>query len=247
MAQDLEPWSACDGALKLAQKRYEESAGKYGLPPRADFSPDFLCPLGQEEFDLWVYTQLCNAGVAVELIKNGGQEGEPMYQAVQIVDDEDMVSAMGVIDPMNITYCDWNDMLGLQVKLKLAAQWRVSITDDNISQHNLGALGGGRGGRPRAAASKTSIQNARLFEVTVDVPGHGVRCCAAVARMITINIAFQTEVDTQGITRSKWKNKLPCIQQRRIDILFTNAYFCSVQVRVPEHVFQNAERNTERG
>ena len=181
MAQDLEPWSACDGALKVAQKRYEESAGKYGLPPRADFSPDFLCPLGQEEFDLWVYTQLCNAGVAVELIKNGGQEGEPMYQAVQIVDDEDMVSAMGVIDPMNITYCDWNDMLGLQVKLKLAAQWRVSITDDNISQHNLGALGGGRGGRPRAAASKTSIQNARLFEVTVDVPGHGVHlllCCS---------------------------------------------------------------------
>ena len=64
-------------------------------------------------------------------------------------------------------------MLGLQVKLKLAAQWRVSITDDNISQHPLGALGNGRGGRPRAAASKTSIQNARLFEVTVDVPGHG--------------------------------------------------------------------------
>ena len=96
MAQDLEAWSACDGALKLAQKRYEESAGKYGLPPRHDFSPDFLCPLGQEDFDLWVYTQLCNAGVAVELIKNGGNEGEPMYQAVQIVDKEDMESAMGV-------------------------------------------------------------------------------------------------------------------------------------------------------
>ena len=108
-------------------------------------------------------------------------------------------------------------------------------------------MGNGRGGRPRAAASKTSIQNARLFEVTVDVPGHGVHCCAAVARMITINIAFQTEVDTRGITRSKWKKEMPCIQQRRIDILFTNAYFCSVQVRVPEHVFQNAERNTERG
>ena len=122
-----------------------------------------------------------------------------MYQAVQIVDTESMESAMAVIDPLHITYCDWNDMLGLQVKLKLAAQWRVSITDDNISQHNLGALGGGRGGRPRAAASKTSIQNARLFEVTVDVPVHGVRCCAAVARMITINIAFQTEVDQRSI------------------------------------------------
>ena len=91
------------------------------------------------------------------------------------------------------------------------------------------------------------IQNARLYEVTVDVPGHGVRCCAAVARMITINISFQTEVDAKSVVRSKWKNKLPCIQQRRIDMLFTNAYFCSVQVRVPEHVFQHAERNTERG
>ena len=170
-----------------------------------------------------------------------------MYQAVQIVDETDMERAFEEWDPEKVTYCDWNDMLGLQVKLKLAAQWRVSITDDNISQHNLGALGGGRGGRPRAAASKTSIQNARLFEVTVDVPGHGVHCCAAVARMITINIAFQTEVDAKSVVRSKWKNKLPCIQQRRIDMLFTNAYFCSVQVRVPEHVFQNAERNTERG
>ena len=103
MAQDLEPWSACENALKLAQKRWEESAGKYGLPPRSNFSPDFLCPLGQDEFDLWVYTQLCNAGVAVELIKNGGYEGEPMYQAVQIVDTEDMESAMAVIDPSHIT------------------------------------------------------------------------------------------------------------------------------------------------
>ena len=54
MAQDLEAWSACDGALKLAQKRWEESAGKLGLPPRADFGSDFMCPLGQEDFDLWV-------------------------------------------------------------------------------------------------------------------------------------------------------------------------------------------------
>ena len=89
-----------------------------------------------------------------------------------------------------------------------------------------------------------------LYEIAAVVPpgnSGAVKCCTAFARMITINIAFQTEVDTQGITRSKWKKEMPCIQQRRIDILFTNAYFCSVQVRVPEHVFQNAERNTERG
>jgi len=246
MGEELVAWSACDGALKVAQQRWDELGGRMGLPPRAEFGQDFVCPLGQEDFDLWVYTQLCNAGVAVELIKNGGSEEEQLYQAMQIVAETDMETAFGEMDPMRITYCDWYDMLGIQVKLNHACQWRISIADENVSQHST-AAGGTRAGRARLSAAKTSIQNARLFEVTVDVPDHGVHCCAAVARMITINIAFQTEEDTQGIARSKWKNKLPCINQRRIDMLFTNAYFCSVQVRVPEHVFQNAERNTERG
>ena len=82
-----------------------------GLPPRAEFGQDFVCPLGQEDFDLWVYTQLCNAGVAVELIKNGGSEEEQLYQAVQIVDEVCMVRAFEEMNPVKITYCDWNDML----------------------------------------------------------------------------------------------------------------------------------------
>ena len=102
MDEELEPWLACNAAFQVAQTRWVDHNGGKGLPPLPHIPPDFVCPLGQEPWDLWVYAQLCNAGVTVELLKSGGEEGEGLYQAMQIVDESDMESAFEEMNPMNI-------------------------------------------------------------------------------------------------------------------------------------------------
>ena len=201
----------------------------------------FVNPLGMEDKDWFVHNVLSCAGITVECL-GGAQEEEMKYIAVQIVDELDLNRAMDATSLQEIRYCDMDDMLGLQVKLSGQCKWKVSILEENVEQHGIGQAGRAARGRAAQAAKATSIENLHCYEISVVVPsgGGGAKCTVAFARDITINIYFKY-TENLNVRSSIWKNDLPVIQQRRIDMLFTNKYVTSVQV------LWNVERNAAGG
>ena len=219
----------------------EEAFARSDLP-KLERKPDLVNPLGMEDFDWFVLNMLQGAGITVECL-GAGAEGALKYQAMQIVDEYDMQEALKVTELQNIAHVDMDNMLGLQVKLNGIWHWKVTVVEENLEQHGglSSRLARGRAG---GAAKTSSFENRHLYEIATVVPreGGGVKCSAAVAGGITINIAFQyNKVAQDGVKHSLWKNNSPLISQRRIDIVFTNQYMTSIQVCVPERVAEHRQ------
>ena len=106
MAEAVEP---VVGAVSVVEDAFAHSD-----LPKLDKRPDFMNPLGMEDFDWFVLNVLSSAGITVECI-GAGVEGVSKYQAVQIVDDHDFKEAFKVKDIERVKFVDQEDMLGLQV------------------------------------------------------------------------------------------------------------------------------------
>ena len=116
-----------------------EAFAKSDLPKENKHGPDFVCPLGMDEYDRFVYDLLLNAGITVELLSDQpiDKSAEDLYSAVQIVDDWDMNHFFEQKDPDLISLCDKDDMLGVQVKLHAGLRWKLTISNDMKEQHPL--------------------------------------------------------------------------------------------------------------
>ena len=108
------------------------------LPRNKPRKEDFVCPLGSDNLDWWVYDHLCNAGIAVELLELDETEGGSRYVFAQIVDEVDLNSVMQkATSPENIFLCNAEEMLGVQVKLNAAHKWKLTIVNENMPQHPI--------------------------------------------------------------------------------------------------------------
>ena len=231
--------AAAEGALEGGVSVLEEAFRLSDLP-KLDKRPEFVNPLGMEEFDWFVLNVLSSAGITVECIGAAAGEVEK-YQAVQIVDDHDFNEAFKETDLERVKFVDCEDMLGLQVKLSGAWHWKVTVVEDNKEFH-LGHSARAVRGRAGGPIKTSSFENLHVYEIAAVVPpgnSGAVKCCAAFAGMITINIAFKTNEDAHGVQSAVWNAGYPATSQRRIDVVFANKYLTSVQVRVPYCVFQN--------
>ena len=218
-----------EGAVSVVEEAFARSD-----LPKLERKPDFVNPLGMEDFDWFVLNVLMNAGITVECIGAGAVEASK-YQAVQIVDEHDFNAALKVTDLDRIAFCDQEDMLGLQVKLSGAWQWKVTVVEDNNEFHGGQSARSARG-RVGGSVKTSSFENLHVYEIAAVVPpgSGGVKCCAAFASSITINIAFKTKIDSvHSVEIAVWQKGWPAIAQRRIDVVFANKYMTSVQVRVP--------------
>ena len=215
-----------DGPFAAAEDAFKRTTA---LPRNKPRKEDFVCPLGSDNFDWFVYDNLCNAGIAVELIELDDTEGGSRYVAAQIVDELDLNSAMQkATSPENIFLCNAEEMLGLQVKLNAAHKWKLTIVNENMPQHPIASARHVRG----RAVKSTTFENRRFYEIAVEVPDTDqIRCTTATAQNVTINVAFQQE-KRAGSTESRWNadNSLPYIAQRRIDVAFANKLTYEVQV-----------------
>ena len=215
--------------------------GGYTPVPKAD---DKVNALGMDgEFDWFVYNILAAAGINVEC-QHERHEVEK-YSAVQIVSRYDRVTALEVKNEGDIKLVEKEAMHGLQVKLNGAHTWKVEVTDEPLEQHGGGSARAAS--RARASTKVTTLKNMHQYEIAVPVPDGDVVCTAAVARNLTINLAFKTdqfEGADRSTEKSQWKDGLPLIAQRRIDAVFTNQFFTCAQVRVPCARTQNGTRNT---
>ena len=212
--------------------------------PRAEVPEGVVNPLGMEPLDWFVFNVLSSAGITLEIINQHEVPVEvSKYQVVQIVEETSLLAALDNNDLNQVRWAKGTNMLGMQVKLNGVLHWKVNIVDQNLEHHNTS--GRTLRGRGQSAVKTTQIQNLHMFEIAINVPSEGMRCTVAVARNITINIAFKTNVSPSAST-SLWSNSLPLIAQRRIDFLFTNRYITSVQVRTRSIcvpcAFQNANR-----
>ena len=217
-----------DGPFAAAEDAFKRTTA---LPRNKPRKEDFVCPLGSDNYDWFVYDNLCNAGIAVELIELDDTEGGCRYVAAQIVDELDLNSAMQkATSPENIFLCNAEEMLGLQVKLNAAHKWKLTIVNENMPQHPIASRP--VRGRASSAVKSTTFENRRFYEIAVEVPDTDqIRCTTATAQNVTINVAFQQE-KRAGSTESRWNadNSLPYIAQRRIDVAFANKLTYEVQV-----------------
>ena len=229
-----------------------EAFAKSDLPKENKHGPDFVCPLGMDEYDRFVYDLLLNAGITVELLSDQpiDKSAEDLYSAVQIVDDWDMNHFFKQKDPDEISLCDKDDMLGVQVKLHAGLRWKLTISNDMKEQHPIEPRRSSR----TPAGRVSTFENLHLYEIAVNVSNDllntGMRCTVAMARHITINIAFKKS--EEGYPKDDdviWNedNNLPLVLQRRIDAVFTSKYVTSVQVRArcrTEHATEHATEHT---
>ena len=217
-----------EGPFAAAEDAFKRTTS---LPRNKPRKADFACPLGNDNYDWFVYDLLCNAGIAVELIELDETEGGCRYGAVQIVDEVDLHTAMQKwTSQENIFLCNAEEMLGLQVKLNAMHKWKLTIVNENMPQHHI-AQKQARG-RANSAVKSTTFENRRFYEIAVEVPDTDqIRCTTAIAQNVTINVAFQQE-KRAGSTESRWNadNNLPYIAQRRIDVSFANKLTYEVQV-----------------
>ena len=189
-----------------------------------------ICPLGNENWDWFVFNVLTAAGIKVEMLHEATDVAR--HQSVQIVPETIRAEALKKTNKDNIKMVDEHKMFGLQVKLPGEHHWRLTVVNENKEQHLQGSRAGPqRGG---LAGKTTVIENTHLYEIAVPLPDDGdMQCTIVVARAITINIAFKTKLD--GPSSEPWwndYNHMPFIAQRRIDVVFTNKYLTFVQVRV---------------
>ena len=220
---------------------YMEMAFDRSALPRPKSDPFQENPLGASDFDWFIFEQLANAGISVEMVREAADES--LYESVQIVDEIDQRELLKIRDEFMLNLASPTDMHGLQVNLNGAHKWKVTIANENFSQHSPPSRRAGRArGTTVAETKSTTISNANIYEVAVPVPEAGMRCTAALARNIIITIAFK-RVETRTTSgrgdyeEAIWdeNNKLPMVAQRRIDIVFLNQYASSVQVCVLEH------------
>ena len=190
--------------------------------------------LGMEEFDWYVHGILACAGITVELLKEEPTDGDSKYEAVQIVGKTDLDIALAVKNIDRIKFAGNDDQLGLQVKLNGAHKWKITIVDDNLPLHAVGGAQRARRASASASGAKTSsFENHNLYEVAVHVAAQ-MRCTVAIATGMTITIAFNSK-DEDDVLVAQWDEdkKMPLIEQRRVDGIFTNAHVATTQVRVP--------------
>ena len=190
--------------------------------------------LGMEEFDWYVHGILACAGITVELLKEEAACDARKYEVVQIVDQSDLDIALAVKNIERIKFAGNDDQLGLQVKLNGAHKWKITIVDDNLPLHAVGGAQRARRASASASGAKTSsFENHNLYEVAVHVAAE-MRCTVAIATGMTITIAFKTK-DDDDVLVAQWDEdkKMPLIEQRRVDGIFTNAHVATTQVRVP--------------
>jgi len=206
--------------------------------PRFEHS-DETAVLGLRQVDFLVVNILMAAGITVELVGRspaveGMEEHCPLYHAVQIIDNVEVDLQMQKTQLTQVKWVDKRDMLGLQVKLNGAHKWKVTIDSEARDQHVAAKPGRVRArSADRATDKKHVYYNHNLYEVTVPVEfsAQAMMCTTAVARGITINIAFKTK-DDDGAEFSVWNktNNLPHILQRRVDMMFCNRFITDVQV-----------------
>ena len=187
-------------------------------------------PLGNENWDWFVFNVLAAAGIKVEMLHEAHDVAR--HQSVQIVQEMTRAEALTKRNKKSIEMVDEHKMFGLQVKLPGEHHWRITVVNENKDQHLPGSRSGpSRGG---LAGKTTVIENTHLYEIAVPLPEDGdMQCTIVVARAITINLAFKTKLD--GPSSEPWwndYNHMPFIAQRRIDVVFTNKYLTFVQVRV---------------
>lgn len=202
--------------------------------PALGIKKEGINPLGYEDLDWYVYGILACAGITVELLKEEASVDAGKYEFVQIVDGSDLDVALLVNEIEKIKFVDKDEQLGVQVKLNGAHKWKITIVDDNLPLHNVGGAQRARRASASASGAKTSsFENMNLYEVAVHV-GTQMRCTVAIATGMTITIAFKSK-DDNGVLGALWDEdkKMPFIDQRRVDGIFTNAHVATTQVRVP--------------
>ena len=86
---------------------------------------------------------------------------------VQIVDEDKLKDMMTIDSLENISMCENNEALGLQVKLHNACAWKVTILADIPER---GAAGSTRPTRKRSAAEegRTVVQSQHMYEIASD-------------------------------------------------------------------------------
>ena len=191
-------------------------------------------PLGIDPWDLYVFEMCTNAGVQIELVQKGDlHEDEPLFSAVQIVDDDECKQAYSFATLEQICFSDEDEFRGLQVKLNAACQWKVTVTDIPAAK-----TAGAQSSRKRAASQRKAtnvIYNQHIYEIVLhcsepeEAPGLYATC--AVAEQITINLYFQTAEDEFNVDSPLFsKEGYPQVIQRRVDVGFTNKHLSVMQV-----------------
>ena len=90
-------------------------------------------PLGSVPFGMWTNHVLKLAGITVERVGTpayGDESDCTMHCTVQIVSEEKLQKMMSIDSLENISMCENNEALGLQVKLHNACAWKVTILAD---------------------------------------------------------------------------------------------------------------------
>ena len=195
--------------------------------------------LGESPFDLFVAGILKTAGITVEVVKKlvppSEEDGAAAYQAVQIVEEADIIDFMKNKESNKITLEEQENMLGIQVTLFDNFVWRVTSVNENKESHETETRPV-RGGKRKCndAADNTTFLTNSLCEIFVDVPEVGVRCTTVVSKWVNITIAFKRkELTAYGIPQSLWTDGRPLIAQRRIESCFINRHVFACQVSAP--------------
>ena len=193
-------------------------------------------PLGSESWDEYVYRVLKLAGITVELVNLPTYEMESdiaLHTSVQIVTHSSVKEAMERSELEEISFAESDEMDGLQVKLNFSCGWKVSILEEIPDRASFRADGPSSTSRKRSAAADaaTVIQSRHLYEIVVGCSKEGqptsLRTTVAAAQVITINMAFKLDDDQTPVLIEGW----PVIDQRRVDVVFTNKHVVKTQVR----------------
>ena len=88
-----------------------------------------LCPLGNENWEWFVFNVLAAGGMQVEMLHEAHDVAR--HQSVQIVDEMTRSQALTKSNKDNIEMVDENKMFGLQVKLPGEHHWRITVVNEN--------------------------------------------------------------------------------------------------------------------
>jgi hypothetical protein len=116
---DMSQFSVVDAAFQAANIINEAQLDPLSIP----------C-LGSEPWDRYINHIMKLSGVDVKLVRRPDGDEEPLYQAVQIVTDEEISDALKVTELDNILMVSGDAYLGVQVKLSGACEWHITVSDE---------------------------------------------------------------------------------------------------------------------
>lgn len=221
---DLVQNAGVTDTLSVVDEAFERS----GLVPPPG---DATTPFGFQPIDKYTYELLVLAGITVELLQQPGDlqsDGDPLYQVVQIVDESDMDASLEASTAGSISWFGHEDSLGLQVKLSASCSWKVTIKEELPIRR-----AGSAPARKRALVDSTSTQVFSnhsyeiLFKESDPVPNPAMKTTIVNSSMISIVVTFKRSRDG-GIVNDV--DEFPAIDQRRVDVFFTNKHLTTMQV-----------------